>query len=45
MSDQEFAGSRFSRGILVYLGPEILPFKIADHQFYALPVALFGGAI
>lgn len=36
----DFAGSCFKRGILFYTGTDILPFKIAEHQFYALPIGL-----
>lgn len=40
MSLAEFAGDRLQRGVLFYSGREILPFKIAEHQFYALPIGL-----
>lgn len=40
MSLAEFAGERFLHGVIFYTGREILPFKIAEHQFYALPIGL-----
>ncbi len=40
MSLAEFSGDRMQRGVLFYSGREILPFKIAEHQFYALPIGL-----
>lgn len=36
-----FSGDRLSRGILFYSGQQVLPFKIEQHVFYALPIGLF----
>ncbi|MDO8272751.1 MAG: DUF4143 domain-containing protein [Gammaproteobacteria bacterium] len=36
----EFAGDRFERGVLFYSGNAILPFKIGDANFHALPIGL-----
>jgi len=37
----EFVGTRLTQGILFYTGRDILPFKIKDRTFYAVPVGLF----
>ena len=36
----EFAGPSFDRGILFYTGERVLPFRVAQRTFYALPVGL-----
>lgn len=38
----EIAEAEFDRGILIYTGDEILPFRYGRHRFYALPVSLLG---
>ncbi|MFT7527801.1 MAG: putative AAA+ superfamily ATPase [Arenicella sp.] len=35
-----FAGNKFARGILIYTGQEILPFRFDDKHFFALPISL-----
>jgi predicted AAA+ superfamily ATPase len=35
----EYAGDRFLHGVLFYSGDKILPFRINDTQFYALPIS------
>ncbi|MCX7114738.1 MAG: DUF4143 domain-containing protein [Gammaproteobacteria bacterium] len=35
----ECSGHRFDRGVLFYSGQNILPFKIGERIFYALPIA------
>ena len=37
----EFAGSRLTQGFLFYTGKDILPFKVGDRTFHAVPVGLF----
>ncbi|MBU1568077.1 MAG: ATP-binding protein [Proteobacteria bacterium] len=37
----EYAGDRFLRGVLFYSGDKILPFRINDIVFHALPIATF----
>lgn len=39
----EFAGNKFERGLVLYTGREILPFKLGDHTFEALPMGLVAG--
>jgi hypothetical protein len=36
----EFSGSRFENGVLFYSGQEILPFKMNERIFYALPIGM-----
>ncbi len=38
----ETAGAGFDRGVLIYTGDEILPFRYGQHRFHALPVSLLG---
>ncbi len=38
----EYAGDRFEQGVLFYSGNAILPFKIGDTHFHALPIGLIG---
>ena len=40
----EFAGNNFEQGILLYTGQAVLPFKLGEKTFYALPMGLFLGA-
>ncbi len=35
-----YAGDDFERGILVYCGSEILPFKMENNDFYAIPLSI-----
>ena len=35
-----FAGPLFAGGVLFYAGEDILPFSVAGHRFYALPMDL-----
>jgi len=37
----EYAGSRLIQGILFYTGKDILPFRVGDRAFHAVPVGLF----
>jgi predicted AAA+ superfamily ATPase len=39
----EFSGKAFEQGILFYTGQEVLPFKLGELTFYALPIGLFLG--
>lgn len=36
----EFAGSAFEQGILIYTGQEVLPFRMGQANFYALPLGM-----
>jgi len=36
----EFTGEKFTQGILFYTGQKILPFRIDNNQFFALPISL-----
>lgn len=38
----DYAGEKFSHGILFYSGDKILPFKIDGKLFHALPISLLG---
>lgn len=38
----EYAGARFSHGVLFYSGDKVLPFKIDGKVFHALPLSLLG---
>ena len=38
----DYAGARFSHGVLFYSGDKILPFKIDDKLFHALPISMLG---
>jgi len=44
LSLAEFAGERFIYGIIFYTGRDVLPFKINEHQFHAIPIALLSNA-
>lgn len=35
----EFAGARFQQGVLLYTGHRVLPFRIKNRTFYALPLS------
>ena len=35
----EFAGTKFQQGILLYTGYRVLPFRIKDKTFHALPLS------
>ncbi len=35
----EFAGAKFQQGVLLYTGYRVLPFRIKDKIFYALPLS------
>ena len=37
----EFAGSKLKQGVLFYTGRDILPFRVGERTFHALPVGLF----
>jgi predicted AAA+ superfamily ATPase len=39
----DYDGSRFDSGILLYTGTEILPFKLADRKFFAVPLSVLAG--
>lgn len=36
----EFAGSQFRHGVLFYSGDSVLPFKVGEQVFHALPIGL-----
>jgi uncharacterized protein len=38
----EYAGAKFSHGVLFYSGDKVLPFKIDNKVFHALPLSLLG---
>jgi predicted AAA+ superfamily ATPase len=38
----DYAGDRFSHGALFYSGDTILPFKVDDKVFHAVPISLLG---
>ena len=38
----DYAGARFSHGVLFYSGDKVLPFKIDGKTFHALPISLLG---
>jgi len=37
----EYAGNKLTQGILFYTGKDILPFRVGDRTFYALPLGVF----
>ena len=39
----EYAGQHFEQGILLYTGNEILPFKMKDREFHAIPLSILIG--
>jgi len=38
----DYAGKKFSHGVLFYSGDKVLPFKVDDRVFHALPIFLLG---
>ena len=40
VSFAEYAGEKFHHGALFYSGDKVLPFKVGDHVFHALPISL-----
>ncbi len=38
----DLAGNDFDRGILIYTGDEVLPFRFGQHKFLALPISMLG---
>ena len=40
----EFSGNAFERGILFYNGREVLPFRLGEMEFYAVPIGVLLGA-
>ncbi len=38
----EYAGTKFSHGVLFYSGDKVLPFRIDGKVFHALPLSLLG---
>ena len=39
----DYAGQHFEKGVLLYTGNEILPFKQKDREFYAIPFSIMEG--
>ena len=39
----DFVGNSFERGVLVYTGQDVLPFRHSGHTFHALPLAMLLG--
>ena len=39
----EYAGQHFEQGILLYTGNEVLPFKLKDKEFHAIPLSILTG--
>lgn len=37
----EYAGSKLTQGVLFYTGKDILPFRVGDRTFYALPLGVW----
>ena len=40
MALAEFAGKKFRRGVMFYNGESVLPFKLGEQIFHALPIGL-----
>ena len=39
----DYAGQHFQHGVLLYTGNEILPFKLKDREFHAIPFSILEG--